>query len=344
MCHLRGLSQSTERIIVGHTVRQGLDRALEVRPGVGGVIGGQAGVELSQSSGVTQLHHRWGDLLQTVPLADQPGEERHAAAGAVGVLIGVVGLADEVWFAILRPLRCRCEIGKRIVADHGCAPPRESFAGAYAAQVAIHRALTEFGFKQGGDAVRVAEGSTDLDGGSRCVIAAHVVGAAGAVGSATQGENNDADGASGSAEDYVVGGHHAIGIVDQILSVLQRRLAERGVNKYGYPAARTGSHKLRVALETRPCWRDRAIAVDGDWFVPFGSCLDAVIHRKNLHFGQTMVRNRSGALQPLFRPEVGSVISQQGWNAKPADLTDAKTVQSVTKTEFLVRLWQSRSR
>jgi hypothetical protein len=79
--------------------------------------------------------------------------------------------------------------------------------------------------------------------------------------------------------------------------------------------------------------------VDCNWLIPGVSCLDAVIHRKNLHFGQSIVRNRGCALQPFFRPEVGSVVSQQrGLMLDPVAWQSSKLDKSVTKSDFFVHV------
>ena len=44
------------------------------------------------------------------------------------------------------------------------------------------------------------------------------------------------------SENAVVGGDDAIGIVEQILSILHARLTERGVHVHGHAAAGTGSY------------------------------------------------------------------------------------------------------
>ena len=64
-----------------------------------------------------------------------------------------------------------------------------------------------------------------------------MVGAAGSVGRVAKSENNYADRTSGGAKNSIIGGDDAIGIVQQILRVLQSRLAERGVYVDSDPAA-----------------------------------------------------------------------------------------------------------
>src|SRR6202008_4498355 len=119
--------QSVEWIVVGDaagSVGQVLDRVLEIGPGVARVIGGQFAVELGQSSGVAEVDHRRGDFLEAGTLADQPGKERHAAAGAVRVLVAVVGPVYEVLHAVGYPRRRRGKIGESIIADHRRTPSR----------------------------------------------------------------------------------------------------------------------------------------------------------------------------------------------------------------------------
>ena len=54
-----------------------------------------------------------------------------------------------------------------------------------------------------------------------------MVGASGTIGSTAQGKDDDADRSARRAKDSVVGGRDAIGVVEQILSVLQGLIAER---------------------------------------------------------------------------------------------------------------------
>jgi len=217
---------------------------LELGPGIAGFISGERGIEVGQSSRVAKIHHGWSDLLQAVSLADHPGEKRHTAACAVGTLIGILGLVDEVGHAIGDPLRGGGEVGERVISNHRGTPARHSFPGALAAEVSVHRALAQFCLKQGRDSIRVPIGNVHLDGVAGSVVAAIVVGAAGPVGGTAEGKEDYADGASGGAEQTVIGLDHTIGILEQVLGVLLGLFAERGVDVYGNPAARTGSNQV----------------------------------------------------------------------------------------------------
>ena len=48
-----------------------------------------------------------------------------------------------------------------------------------------------------------------------------MVGAAGTIGGSAEGKDDRADRAASGAEDAIVGGGHTIGVVDQILRILQ---------------------------------------------------------------------------------------------------------------------------
>src|ERR1700739_813348 len=146
------------------------------------------------------------------------------------MLVGIFGLVYPIGHAVGYPLRSRAKIGQGVIADHSGAPAGESFAGTFAAEVVVHGAFAEFGFKQRADARGVAVRGVHLDGIARGVIAAHVVGAAGAIGLVAQGKNDRADRTASGAEDAIVGGGHTIGVVDQILRILHGLGAERGLN------------------------------------------------------------------------------------------------------------------
>ena len=206
--------------------------------------------------------------LESVALADQPGQECHPAAGAVRVLVGIIGLVDEIWLAVLRPLGRGGEVGQGVVADEA-AHQRESASPVlkphrfpfieHSLSSASNRAETR---------IELPKDAQHFDGGSSDVVAAHVVGAAGAIGGTAESEHDHADRAASRAEDSVVGGDDAIGVVEQILSILQAGLAERGVDVDGDPSAGTGSHELRCSLIAGPSRRDRIVTVDVDWFLP----------------------------------------------------------------------------
>src|ERR1700722_5863476 len=129
-----------------------------------------------------------------------------------------------------------------------------------------------------------------------------MVGAAGSDGRGAKSENNYADRTSGGAKYSIIGGDDAIGIVHQILRVLQTRLAERGVDVDRDPAAGAGSHKLRSPPVAGPWRRCRAVLRR---FFPSAGCFYAVIrtHTKNLQFGQnaTEVSERRVTAYPSAR-------------------------------------------
>ena len=56
-----------------------------------------------------------------------------------------------------------------------------------------------------------------------------------------------------------------------------------------------------------------------------------------------MVTKRSGALQPVFRPEVGAASLPRSLNHRPDDFTATKTEQSVTVPEIPTRAIQALS-
>src|SRR5207249_9658834 len=99
---------------------------------------------------------------------------------------------------------------------------------------------------------------------------------AGAVGCSAQSEDNDADVAPDGTEDSVVGVHHAVRVVEQILGVLQSGLAETGIDIYGHPPARTRPHELRCARVAGPCGGCDALPIDVDWVLSLRRCLDGV--------------------------------------------------------------------
>src|ERR1019366_6059177 len=119
------------------------------------------------------------------------------------------------------------------------------FPGTNAAEVSAHRALTQFGFKERGHSSGVTKRCADLDCSANCVIAA-------------QGENNDAYGAAGGAKECIVGAHHAVGIADEVLRVLQRWIAKRRANVQSYSSARARPNELGVPCITRPLRGRRA--------------------------------------------------------------------------------------
>ena len=104
-----------------------------------------------------------------------------------------------------------------------------------------------------GDARGVAVRCIDFDGVACGVIAAHVVGAAGAVGGSAEGKDDHADRTAGRAEDAIVGGGDAIGVVDQILRILQRLLAQGGIDVNGHPSAGAGSDEFGRSGIAGPC-------------------------------------------------------------------------------------------
>jgi hypothetical protein len=64
------------------------------------------------------------------------------------------------------------------------------------------------------------------------------------IGGAAQGKEDYADGTSGGAEQTVIGLDYTIGVREQVLGVLLSLFAERGIDVYGNPAARTGSNQV----------------------------------------------------------------------------------------------------
>ena len=112
-----------------------------------------------------------------------------------------------------------------------------------------------------------------------------MVRAASPVGRPAQGENDDAHGPAGCAEERVVSIHHPIGVADQVLRVLQSWVAKRRVNVHAHPPVRTGAHEQAVPRITRPRRRQRTIAPHGSRLFPNSTCFnrssfEAVIHSK----------------------------------------------------------------
>jgi hypothetical protein len=71
----------------------------------------------------------------------------------------------------------------------------------------------------------LAKRGTDFDGRPRRVIAAKVIRAAAPIGLAAESINDDADRPAFGAEDRLVRRHDPVGIIQEIPSVLQPRLA-----------------------------------------------------------------------------------------------------------------------
>ena len=105
-----------------------------------------------------------------------------------------------------------------------------------------------------------------------------MVGAAAAIGSAVQGVDDHANGLALRAEELIIGIDHAIGIVHEVLRVLQSRIAERGIDIYRHASARAGSYKLRVSLVRGPLRCGGSIPAHGLRLSGNGSCFDAVVH------------------------------------------------------------------
>ena len=80
----------------------------------------------------------------------------------------------------------------------------------------------------------------------------------------TKGENDDADRPPGCAEDLrVVSANYTVGILDEILRVLERWPAERRINVHGHASAWTDTHEFRGASVTGPLRRDRIVPARG---------------------------------------------------------------------------------
>ena len=161
-----------------------------------------------------------------------------------------------------------------------------------------------------------------------------MVGAARAIRGAAEGKDYCADRAASGAKDRVIRRDHAIGVVEQILGILQARLAERRIYVYRNAAARTGSHELRSAFVTGPCRRGRTANIN--WFLPAARGLDAVIwtHKKNLHFGQIYSEeSKRRVAAPSFGQRWDRSFLQLHWNGKSDDFTVAEREQSVTESE-----------
>src|SRR5690242_309203 len=126
-------------------------------------------------------------------LAEQPRNERHATAGAHPVLVGLLGLVDPVRHTGLRPGGSGGEIGECIRADHGGAPAGERLAGAVATQASVHRALAQLGLEQSDLTVWTPVGGVDLDCVAGGEVTSTVIGAAGAVGGASNCVHDDVD-------------------------------------------------------------------------------------------------------------------------------------------------------
>src|SRR5258708_1824702 len=104
-----------------------------------------------------------------------------------------------------------------------------------------------------------------------------MISAAGTVGRSAQSENDYAHAAACGTENGVVGAGYSVGIVNQVLGILQSRGTERGVDVDRDASAGTGADELRRPLITWPlrCWRasraHSALRLDA------GSCLDPMM-------------------------------------------------------------------
>src|ERR1700719_4319969 len=102
---------------------------------MGRIVRRQVAIEFGEGPAITQVDDGRSDLREAVALADQPRDEGHAASGAVGTLIGVVGVVYEIRHAIGDPLWGGSKIRQRVVADEGGAPARQGFARALATKI-----------------------------------------------------------------------------------------------------------------------------------------------------------------------------------------------------------------
>ena len=166
-----------------------------------------------------------GDLAEIVFLGEEPRYEGHAASRAVGVLVRGIGLIHEIGHSVLSPLRSRGEISECIITKHSCAPSRESFTGIKTAKVSSHRTFAQLCLEQRGYTLRTAEGCADLNRIARRVIATHMIGAAGSVRTAIECEDNHTHSSALGAKNSVVGLDDSVGILDEILCILRRRLS-----------------------------------------------------------------------------------------------------------------------
>jgi hypothetical protein len=72
MSHLHGLRESVEGVVTRHSVRQTVDRGLEIWPGISWVVRSQIGIKLSEGAPISQVDHCGGNLRETKSLAYQP--------------------------------------------------------------------------------------------------------------------------------------------------------------------------------------------------------------------------------------------------------------------------------
>src|ERR1039458_4100273 len=89
-----------------------------------------------------------------------------------------------------------------------------------------------------------------------------MIGSPGSIGGAADGEDDHTDRPAGGPKNLVVGRYHPIGVVDQILRVLEPRSAQRGINVHAHASTRTGAYKLRSAGVTGPSRRGRSAGRD----------------------------------------------------------------------------------
>ncbi len=77
----------------------------------------------------------------------------------------------------------------------------------------------------------------------------------GSVCCASEGEDDRADRTSGCAKDPIVRSDDAIGVIEQVLSILQAGVSKGRIHINGHTPTGAGAHQLRRPLITGPCRR-----------------------------------------------------------------------------------------
>jgi len=121
-----------ERVVARNPPGQGPHISEERGPGVGRTPS-QGAVQAAERPRAPELDEAAGDLGKRRAAVQHPGDEGHAAAGAVRVLIGRFGRVHVVGHAILRPLGGGGEVCQGVVANRRRTPPRQCLTGADAA-------------------------------------------------------------------------------------------------------------------------------------------------------------------------------------------------------------------
>src|SRR5579863_1163626 len=123
-----------------------------------------------------------------------------------------------------------------------------------------------------------------------------MVGAAGSIRRAAKGKDNDTDRTTSRSENAVVRGRDTVGIVHQVLRILQRLRAQARIDVDCDAPAGAGSNKLRRALITGPRRRGWVITFDIEWLFRSVGSFDTVIHSRNSFSNEV----KSGTAHPVL--------------------------------------------